>query len=702
MSDALLSIVSRAARACGQSISAAREDDVRQLLNDAGNDASVAVLRSAWITGSLEGKLRFVKNPRPQDCPFVAVANGQWVLVQIRRADGGWVAVDANGNTLLLKELTGECAVLPPRHREEATGHKSSKELIFQALARRKVVFGEALLATVLVNLLALASSLYSMQVYDRVIPNHGYQTLFVLTVGVAGAALLELLLRNVRARAMDRTAKLVDHDLSEWFFNRALGIRLERRPASVGTLAAQIKGFELVRGAMSSSTLFLLADIPFALLFIMVILAVGGWLALVPLALLPVSLAAGMLFQRRIDQATRASQGQNNRKTGLLVESVDGAESLKANNAEWTLLRRWNRLVEEAGESDETIKHYSSLAQHATMTLQQVAYVALVAWGAYLVAENQLTMGALIACSIISGRALSPIAQLPSTLVQWGHAKAAMEGLDKLIGLPNEQDDALDGLLPEKLDAAIRLDRVRFAYGGVERLAVEIPKLEIKAGEKVGIIGPIGSGKSTLLKMSAGLYRPNEGRVFLGGMDMAHIVPQALRERVCYLPQEIHLISGTLRENLLQGLPDPGDEALIEAARRTGLMDLVAAHPKGLALTLTEGGRGISGGQKQLIGFTRLLLAKPSVLVLDEPTSSMDAISEARVVALVRALAAAGATVLVATHKTAFFPALDRLIVMQGGQVALDGSRDQVLASISGKAPAVTAATATPVAAAV
>jgi ATP-binding cassette subfamily C protein LapB len=327
------------------------------------------------------------------------------------------------------------------------------------------------------------------------------------------------------------------------------------------------------------------------------------------------------------------------------------------------------------------------------TVGLQQAGYVALVAFGAYLVTENHLTMGGLIACTIINGRALSPIAQLPSLMVQWAHAGAAISGLDKLISLPNENDDRVTALTPGSLEGGIRIEQARFSYGRPTDKALEIGNLEIRPGEKVGIVGSIGSGKSTLLKIASGLYRPGEGKVFFGGIDMAQISTSFLRETIAYLPQEIRLISGTLRDNLLQGLPDPGVEVLLQAARETGLMALISNHPKGVALPITEGGRGISGGQRQLVALTRMLLAKPSVIVLDEPTASMDAGTEAKIVAVLNAKAAEGVTLLIATHKSALLPIVDRLMVMQGGRIAIDGPRDIVLAKLSGTQPVPVAA---------
>ncbi|RJR33304.1 MAG: ATP-binding cassette domain-containing protein [Desulfobacteraceae bacterium] len=554
-------------------------------------------------------------------------------------------------------------------------------------MGKRKVVFVEALVATFIINTIALATSLFSLQVYDRVIPQNGFHTLYVLGAGVLVAILLEYLLKNVRSSVMDRTSSQIDIDLSEWFFRRALGIRMESRPPSLGTFASQIKGLEFVQTVMSSASLFLMAEVPFSLFFIFVILLIGGWVAAVPLLFLPVALAAGLMFQRQLRRFAMEGQDCGNRKTGLLVEAIDGIESVKANGGEWSLHARWRELSVKRSLADYRAKHYSAFSNNTTVTLQQIAYVALVSLGAYLVAKGSMTMGGLIACTIISSRALSPIGRLPGLMVSWAQAKAAIRNLDKLIAQPNELDEYAYALNTGRLEPSIRMERVKFSYNLEDRPALELAGLDIKPGERVGVIGAIGSGKSTLLKLASGLYRPREGRVFMGGIDMALVSPHRLREIIAYVPQEIRLISGTLRDNLLQGLPDPGDEVLLEAARDTGLLNLITQHPRGLALPVTEGGRGISGGQKQLIGLTRMVLTKPSLLLLDEPTASMDSATEAGVVGLLDRMAE-GATLIVATHKTAVLPILNRLLVFNNGMLAMEGPRDLVLARLSKKAP--------------
>ena len=680
----LLTVVLLASTLAGQKVVRDRVDDLRQELAQIPDGTSAAhAFSSGWAIAGLEGRPYLLPEPTAANLPFVALTPHGWFVFLSRKANGMWRAQGVDGRLVQVPDLTGcECVAIPPKPSGKASVPTAAR-LIWGALARRRGTFFDAVLASALINMLALATSLYSMQVYDRVIPNHGYQTLWVLSVGVAGAIALEFFLKHVRAVIVENACKAIDCELSEWFFQRALAIRMEGRPPGVGTLASQVKGFELVRGIMTSTSLFVLVDIPFAALFVGVIGIVGGVLVLVPLIALPCALLAGLMFQHAIGRHAAANQAQSHMKTGLMVESIDGAESLKAMGAEWRFLSRWKNLVADVADSDMRIKRLATISQNLTAMLQQVGYVALVAFGAYLVTDNVLTMGGVIACSILIGRAMASIATLPSVMVQWAHARAALDGLDQVIRMPSENDERDVALIPQKLEDNIRFEKVFFAYGAAKHLALEVPALQISAGDRVGLLGGIGSGKSTLLKLASGLFRPVSGKVFIGGLDAALIAPALLREKIGYLPQDFQLFSGTLRDNLLLGLPDPGDDALFEAAQITGLIDLITQQPKGLALVISEGGRGVSGSQKQLIGLTRLLLARPAIWMLDEPTSAMDVASERRIIAMLEKLGSQGVTMLVATHKTTLIPLFSRLMFVQGGRVGLEGPREQVLAAI-------------------
>jgi len=685
--ETLIPVIQHAAMLVGQAVPRSCTDRMTKEIETATPDDSlIALVKRVWQAGRLEGALSGIAEPRPSDCPFLTKdPRHGWSVVLSHNADGSWLAQPAAGGKVAIG-IAGdaECVALPGKAKAPE-GELKSSAVIWQVVLKYRSVFIEALLATLLINLLSLLTSVYSMQVYDRVIPHQGFDTLFVLTAGVVLAALFNLVLSQVRGSILDRTSTLIDHELSEWFFQRALGIQMSFRPKTVGTLASQLKGLELVRGVLSSSTLFLLADVPFAFLFLYVIFLIGGELALVPLIFFVLSLLSGVLFIVKIKKYTDLNQGQGNRKVGLLVESMDAIETIKANGGEWEFQSRWNELAGESAECDDKLKRYSILPSNIASFLSQLSYVSLVAFGAYLVTQHKMTMGGLIACSMISGRVSAPLGQFPGFMIKWGHARSAIAGLDKLLGLPNELDERAHALVPGHLEGEIRMEGASFRYLR-DLPALEIGKLEIRAGEKVGILGTIGSGKSTLLKLASGLYRPASGKVLLDGMDMALISPRVLREAIFYLPQDSRLVSGTLRQNLLQGLPDPGDEALLEAARQTGLFELVRTHPQGFALPISEGGRGISGGQRQAIALTRMILAKPKLVLLDEPTASMDAGTEGRVVQTLQKFVSDGATLLVATHKTALLPIVDRLLVVKDGKIFLDGPRDQVLAKLAGK----------------
>lgn len=571
-----------------------------------------------------------------------------------------------------------------PKIAGHAAGRPSALRWVTAALWQHKGPLVETLVATTVANLLALGISLFAMQVYDRVIPSEGHQTLWVLTVGVSLAVVLEFLLRLLRSRMQERAASSVDRTMSRRFFERMMSVRMEARPPTVGTLASQIKSFELVRGVMTAASLFVLADLPFAFLYIAVIALVGGWVALVPVLVAPLGLLTGLGLQALVRRHARTQQTAANQKAGLLVEAVDGAESVKANSGEKILQSRWNALVDLATRAERESRDHGSLAQQLAISLQQLGYVAVIAFGAWLVADNQITMGGLLACSILSNRALSPLIQLPGVMMQWAHARVALDSLDQLLALASEEDERDHALKPGVIEPSMRFERVRFAYAREAQPALDLDRLQIRPGERIGLLGPVGSGKSTLLKLASTLYRPHEGRIFLSDLDAGQIDPAVARAAVGYLPQDPRLFSGTLRDNLLLGLSDPGDAALLAAAGRTGLSRLITGQSKGLALPIAEGGRGVSGGQKQQLALTRLLLARPSMWLLDEPTGAMDAENEALVVRLLQEELQGARTALIATHKTALLPLFTRLIVMQGGRVVLDGPRDEVLARLN------------------
>src|SRR5690606_20412068 len=326
----------------------------------------------------------------------------------------------------------------------------------------------------------------------------------------------------------------------------------------------------------------------------------IGGSVAVVPLIALPAVLLFAWVTSRAVRRETKRAQVSNYRKNGLLVEAIAANEVVKATRGHWDLLARWNKLMDQVTTEDERVRRWSALAQAAANGTQQVVYVAMVAWGSLLVIDGQITMGALIACSIIAGRVNGPLlAQLPGLILQWSYARSALEGLDQLLSIPLDRDPDGDYLRPTALGGALTLDSVKFSYPEA-RSGLEIPKLKIGKGERVAIIGPVGSGKTTLLKLLAGLYRPQTVTILLGGLDMQQIAEDALRAHVGYLSQEYRLVHGSLRDNLLLGLPHLDDDALMAHTERTGLAPLIAAHPKGLEMPISEGGGGISGGQRQ------------------------------------------------------------------------------------------------------
>ncbi len=557
----------------------------------------------------------------------------------------------------------------------------SFSDLLKSDLGNYKGILAEAVIATFLINMLALAVSLFSMQVYDRVIPTRSEYTLIILASGVFLVIVFEAFMKFSRSRIMDKVVVGLDQYLSREVFQRLLKVRIDQMPGSVGSMAAQLRGYEQVRSFFTASTLFGLVDLPMTIIFISLIAFIGSPLvAVVPVVAAVIAITMGLVARKRIDAIASEGATASYYKTGLLVEAVEGVETIKAGAGSWKFLSRWLDVMNVTIKNDLDMKHANDNLTYFTQMLQQVSYVGIVIVGSFVVMQGDMTMGGLIACSILGGRVLAPVMSIPNLLVQYAHAKAAKLNIESLFALEQDNQGVAYPLSPTHIKGAYQCDDLAFNYKDNDRPAISIPQLSIKPGERIAILGPIGSGKSTLLKVLAGLYAPTQGRVLLDGLDIHQISRETLSERLGYLQQDHRLFQGTLRENLLIGMAAPNDDILQDTLNRTGLINLVSSHSSGLDLPISEGGKGLSGGQKQLVAFTRLLLTKPDVFLLDEPTASMDNRQEQRCLQVLRQELTQGQTFIVATHKTALLDLVDRLIIMDNQRIIIDGPKQAVL----------------------
>jgi ATP-binding cassette, subfamily C, bacterial LapB len=597
-----------------------------------------------------------------------------------READGGWKIESRKGIRIEHRFPEGSFFAAIKTDRNERD--KQSAPEMFKAIAlRQKPMIIHAAIASFSINLLALGTSFFSMQVYDRVIPTQGLSTLVALSIGVFIAIVLEMILKIARSRILDHASRNMDISYSHDIFSRFLQVRTDALPKSIGTLSGQLQSYGNVRAFISTAALYVLIDFPFSVIFLSVIILLAGWIiGLIAFVFLLISIMTGMFFRKKIEMLSKTASTASHKKLGLLVETVENAENVKATGAGWSILNRWNALTEDAVHDDIEIRHYSELTNYIAAFLQQLSYVVLVAAGAYLVATSAtLTMGGLIATTILSGRVLSPIAMLPNLLVQWGRTKIAIKDIDQIYTLKMDNEGIARPLSPVLSDPRIECRNVLFQYTP-DIAAIRLPQLMIKPGERVAILGSIGSGKSTLLKLLNGLYMPQEGKILINGIDMQHISRNRLNETIGLLPQNIKLLSGTLRDNLLLGLAGISDEQIINAAQKTGLIGLINSLPQGLDTAIPEGGESVSGGQKQFIALTRMVLASPKIWLLDEPTASMDEASERHILGVLNQELSSDKTLIVVTHKPAILGLVNRVIVMTPQGIAMDGPRDAVL----------------------
>ena len=570
-----------------------------------------------------------------------------------------------------------------PRHRFDArtpevrggrVGH-----WFWSVIAENRRLYRDVLLAALIVNLFALALPLFSMNVYDRVVPNHAVETLWTLATGVLIVLCGDFALRTLRGYFVDLAGARADVRLSATIMEKVLDLRMEVRPESAGSFASNLRAFESVRDFISSATVTAFIDLPFALLFLLVI----GWIAwpmVIPFVVgIVLLLIHSLTVQRRMHALAETSYRASAQRNATLVEGLVGIETVKALGAEAVIQGKWESSATLVASVGARLRLLAATATNGALWVQQMVSLATVVIGVYLIRDGALTMGGLIACYLLSSRAMAPIGQVAGLLVQYHSAATAFESLDELMKRPVERPPEMRFTSRPALRGEIEFRNVGFAYREGEEAVLREVSFRIRAGEKVAVLGRVGSGKTTLEKLILGLYRPGSGAVLVDGIDLRQLDPAELRRNIGYVPQDVTLFYGSLRDNIAMGLPQADDAEVARAARIAGLAEFVDAHPHGYGMLVGERGESLSGGQRQAVAVARALIADPPILLLDEPTAAMDHASEEALKQQLREHAA-GKTMIVVTHRTSLLDLVDRIIVVDAGRIVADGPKAQVV----------------------
>lgn len=571
----------------------------------------------------------------------------------------------------------------PPFDRRSALHLPAQKHWYWNTLLRAWPLYSEILPASLLINLFALAIPLFVMNVYDRIVPNRALESLWALAAGAVIVFCFEFLMRSLRAYFADLAGKRTDIDLAKKIFNHVLHLRSASQPESCGAFAGHLHEFDSFREFFTSGILITLTDTPFILLFIALIAWLGGPLMWVPLTAIPVVLLLGILVQFPLRRAVQQTMRAGAQKQALLIETLTALDTIKTNNAQNKFQQRWQELTAEIANSGLSSRIYANLAVNSSLIAQQLAYVTVVVWGVYLISDGNLSMGGLIACTILTGRSLSPLSQLASLLTRYQQAKSALRGLNHIMAAPAETSEKREALERPPLQGNIQLRNIEFSYPGQTLPALGNISFTINAGERIAIVGRSGSGKSTLAKLLVLLYQAQSGDILFDRINSRRLEPAALRGQIGYLPQQVELFYGTVRDNVSLPCTESSDRQLLQAATLTGLEFILNRHPLGFDMPVGENGAGLSGGQKQLIGLTRTLVKDVPILILDEPTNALDYQSEEYFKSRFQQ-SLQNKTLILITHKPSLLDLVDRLIVMDNGQVVADGEKQQILQALN------------------
>jgi ATP-binding cassette subfamily C protein LapB len=562
---------------------------------------------------------------------------------------------------------------------------------LMEPMRRNRPVYVKVALAAVLINIFGLMTSLFTMTVYDRVVPNNATSSLVALSIGLAIIVIFDFVLKLLRAYFVDIAGASIDRDVGETLFERLLRLRLDLKKGSTGSLTGLMRELEALRDFFTSATLTAVVDLPFILLTLTVIAIIGGWLALVPAIMIPIVIAVGALTQPAMDRLSAKAMGEGMAKQSVLVETIGGLETVKASGAGPLLSSRWDKAMENHADSSLRQRLIASIGITTATSAGTISYAGVVIVGVEMIAHQELTMGGLIACSILAGRAVAPLAQISQLLSRMTTTRTAYRQLNDMMNLPPEGPEG-EGLKLAGLKGRIEFRNVTFRYPGAPEKTLEELNFTIQPGEHVGLLGRVGSGKSTIARLLLGLYPPEEGLVMIDGTDIRQLDPLEMRRYIGTALQESVLLTGSVRENIGLARGHVDDEELLRASELSGTHQFMGSIANGYDLRLADRGEGLSGGQRQSIALARALAGRPPVLVFDEPTSAMDSQTET---ALIQRLQEElkGRTLVLITHRPPLLALVSRIMLVDRGKIIADGPRDEVLKQITRQAPPTKAA---------
>ncbi|MDO7895316.1 type I secretion system permease/ATPase [Pseudomonas citrulli] len=654
------------------------------------------LLPRAAARASLQARLlrRELADISPLNLPVMLILAGgrcavlrRWgddgrALILPSEAEGGeqWVSREE-----LALDYSGQALFARPRHELEdlrAPLVPRVEAWFRDTLKLSRWLYSDAILASLLINLLGLMVPLFVMQTYDRVVPNQATSTLWVLAVGLLIGTGFELVLRVVRAHLLDTAGKKTDVILSATLFERITGMAMKAKPVTIGGFAQSIHDFQGLREFLTAVTLTSLIDLPFALLMLVVIGLLGGWLVVIPVIAFPITIVFAMIIQVRLRDTVQKSLALGAQRQALLIETLGGLETLKACSAESERQHQWESTHGALTRLDSHARNLSALATNGTLFLQQLAGMATIVAGVYSIIAGNLSVGALVATYMLGSRVLAPLGQIAGLITRYQQAQLTMRSTDALMALPQERDAKQRPLERTQLQGALDVSGVTFHYNGQSAPALADVSFSLKPGERVGIIGRSGSGKSTLARLVMGFYAPEEGQLLLDGLDLRQLDVADLRQQVGYVAHDLPLLAGSLRDNLTLGARYISDARMLEVAELTGVTELARQHPQGFDRPVGERGQLLSGGQRQAVLLARALLLDPPILLLDEPTSAMDNSSEDLLRQKLHTRVQ-GKTVLLVTHRTSMLSLVDRLLVLDNGRIVADGPKEAVIEAL-------------------